>query len=690
MSDAFSDFAAAMGETTEAPKAKPVAKAPAQAAAKPVAPAPQPAPAQVAPPTAATPAPALSAPATKPTREEFREQARKEFAAGRSADFWRAAKAAFVQGVSPWSDESEGAIAGTGNYLGDRLASAVHGLQPGPSLADEYRAARDARREANADAALASPTGYAVGLGAGNVVGAVPQMLSPAVAASPILASAAMGGAAGLGASPADLTRGEVLPAARDAATSALLGANAAAFPSAVVNVAKGSAARELSRNVDELLSGVMKAKKDKALDTLKRNTGEGVPPSALATLSDDEIRAAALADMVDEAGGRAAVGKITKREGLNLREDPQVLPLQVGARKSRVGKEIGATYEGADVPTMPLAQPGVPLSKAVKAIEDLAEAHGKGTATSGALKAYAEHLKSTFAAAEDAVNVPMGELKKRFVAAGGDPKIPATDLKKYWTQANQDPNIPFVNLWSLQKEMAEKGFGMEGKYFFDPTARARMGRDIAGKFRGLLQEGIEGITPGGKERLQGLNERYSSLAALEQIAQSKALKAATPSRKPSLSAQMRLQSALAMLPAGGIVGGVLGHAGLGVAAGAGLGAAVAGKKGLVKADSLLARALGERMDNPATETAVRSIANQVGKNLGPLTAQGQAGLGGLGATIEKAFRDNVETPIAQIEALGGTFRESDEWAIAHGVPIPTARSAFERAREARIKAVAK
>ena len=588
-----------------------------------------------------------SSPPPPKTKAEQHEENKSILRAGMVNDFANSAVAGIPQGVSPWSDEAEAAQTGLGNYLGDKAASLVHGLPAGPPLVDEYRAVRDARRKSNADAALLSPAGYGTGVG----IGAGVSGLSPIgrVAGAGPVASAALGGASlGLGASEADLTNGEVLPALADTAFGALTAANATMAPTAAVNYVKGASGRQLDRQVDELLTGVMKAKKDKALDTLKRNTGEGIDKNVLATLSDEEIRSAALKDIVQEAGGKAAIKKTVAAEGINLGENPQVLPAIVNAHKRRVGQEIGNYYDGAGSLT-----PGAPLSDLAKRLDKLAEDAGRGTTKAHAFDSIRDSLLQEF-----------GE----------------TNVIKNTGEAH----IPLTDLWKQQRQYAQSGYSMEGKYFFNPTERAQIGRQVAAEMKDALQTEFKRVSlrnpsVGSLEELQDANQRFGSLSALEQIAQSKALKEASKSAQSGtmskLSHAAQLTAALSAVPAGAVAGSLLGHTGLGAAAGSVYGGYLGARAGGRVIDRIAAAA-GNRLGDE-----VVPVAGMAGRLAAPLATAGIAQGLSMRDRATRAYTEHVINPLTKMAAAGAPATEVNKWALANGVPLPLAQGIYADAR---------
>lgn len=123
----------------------------------------------------------------------------------------------------------ERGLAGPAGMAVEAASAAIPGAIPvaladmiaeGGKSGSEYIKGRDAWREADRTASEENPVAY----GAGNLAGSAATMLIPGANAVTAGKMAALGGIAGLGATEADLTKGEISDAAEDAGTSALLG----------------------------------------------------------------------------------------------------------------------------------------------------------------------------------------------------------------------------------------------------------------------------------------------------------------------------------------------------------------------------------------------------------------------------------------------------------------------------------
>ena len=610
-----------------------------EAAAAPPAPEAAPVPAVKLPDTDYRTTTATTPPSPAQLVSTRQAAAKAEFKRGKAEDYAAGVAAGFPQGVSQWSDEGEGIERGLGNYIGDKVAASVHGLQPGPPLAEEYRKARDERRAANVNAATLSPSGYGAGMGLG--VGT--SLALPGSQITSVPGMAAQGAIIGLGASDADLTKGEYLPAAKDAAGGALVAANTALVPGLVGGLVTKATNRELDRNVDKLLEGVPKAKADKALDRLKRTTGEHIDPRVAATLDDDQLRSMALSDIVQGAGGREAIKKTVRSEGLNLGENAQVLPVLVSARKQKVGREIGDTYERVGANT-----PGVPLGDVTARLERLEKKSGKGTPEANAIASIREDLLETF-----------------------------------------DDHIPLTDLWKLQRSYAEKGYSMEGKYFFNPVSRARIGRDVAGEMKSALQGEIKRVTErrsdlGSLDELQEANRRFGALSALEQLAQAKALKAGKPT-KPSpmgrIANVVELTAPLAPAGVGAYIGSQMGQTGLGAAAGSAYGGFLAARGGVRALDSVAGRVGSAIERSPVAAATMEGVGNVARTVAPPFAATGAMNVAVDAQRRTREYQQNVVQPIRDMATNGADERTVTRWALERGVNPTMAHTIFAQAR---------
>ena len=279
---------------------------------------------------------------------------------GRAGRFISSALTTMSQGATPYEEEINAAVTGAGNYLGDLAASKIHGLASGGKPVDFYRAERDARRAEVAAADKASPMGGAFGRGIGMaLVAPLAGAASAATKVSPVVSAMLSGGSAAAGASEADLTRGEIVPLAKDIATGAALGGTVAAVPMAAKQYLSGAKERVTDRDVSALLGGTQKAKRDKALTTLKRNVGEEMDAATWAALPDEDKRSLMIKDALEDMGGRGAVKTVAKQEGINLREHPQIQPQIIAEKRNAIGEAIGQGYEEAGALT-----PGVDLNR--------------------------------------------------------------------------------------------------------------------------------------------------------------------------------------------------------------------------------------------------------------------------------------------------------------------------------------
>ncbi|HYE58875.1 MAG TPA: hypothetical protein VD948_10225 [Rhodothermales bacterium] len=231
-----------------------------------------------------------------------------------------------MQGAMPFIDEIAGGI------------KALAGNKDIRTLGSDYRRERDAERARTAVAEKEHEGVFRGSQVAGTVATAFVPGLGPVKNAAMLAklgrtgANAAkaggLGALQGLGASEADLTKGDVVGAAKDTA----IGAGTAAATSAVINKA-GDAARKLvggaeariaERPAKELLEGIPARTQDKSLAILGGKTG-----TAAEIAADKELNAA--------------------------RKNPQLFLDVVGRKADEMGEEIGTLFKNVDK-----ADPGI------------------------------------------------------------------------------------------------------------------------------------------------------------------------------------------------------------------------------------------------------------------------------------------------------------------------------------------
>jgi hypothetical protein len=145
----------------------------------------------------------------------------------------------FGQGASlGFSDELNGVV---GGGLDKVLPESLGGAQAGKSFLDLYRENRDFARKLNAKAAGDQPAAY---LG-GNLAGGLATTIATSGLIKPAIGSAGiMGAVQGLGSSDADLTKGDVVGAARDTAIGGALGIGAGLLGNEAGKIVGGAADR--------------------------------------------------------------------------------------------------------------------------------------------------------------------------------------------------------------------------------------------------------------------------------------------------------------------------------------------------------------------------------------------------------------------------------------------------------------
>lgn len=157
------------------------------------------------------------------------------------ASFGKLSSAALgaAQGASfGFADEGEGAIKAALDYL--------HGKYGDRPLSEIYRLERDAARQKYGQAEQQNPVSYKTG----EIGGAVATSLIPGLGEANALKLGGMGAAYGLGGSNADLTKGNIVGAAKDTATGAAIGLGSGLIAPAVSvagNLVKGGAKRAIS-----------------------------------------------------------------------------------------------------------------------------------------------------------------------------------------------------------------------------------------------------------------------------------------------------------------------------------------------------------------------------------------------------------------------------------------------------------
>jgi hypothetical protein len=168
----------------------------------------------------------------------------------------------------------QGLTFGFADELGAALQGGLAALTPGMSAAETYRQARDDNRRRYAKAQEDNSTAYLVGEIGGGVLAPVPGAGAAVQgakflprAAQAIKSGAKMGAAYGLGASDADLTRGEVGEAVVDTALGTVLGGAGGGVGETALTVGKGAvkglvkatrAAKELRKRGVDLTVGQM------------------------------------------------------------------------------------------------------------------------------------------------------------------------------------------------------------------------------------------------------------------------------------------------------------------------------------------------------------------------------------------------------------------------------------------------
>lgn len=235
--------------------------------------------------------------------------------------------------------------------------------QKGYNLGNAYRIFRDQWRERDRAGAHEYPK-TAI---AGNVLGSAALQAVPVVGA--VSRVPGVGGAlSGLGASEADVTRGDWMGAVRDASIGAGTDlATAGAFKlggKAISLAARGAPARQEARAVKELLTGVPAKVQDENLARI---------------------------------GGKEAIVEVLERHGLRkVLSNPAKLDDAIQARELELGKTLGEWYKAADG----AAPSGIPMAKieqALNTVKAQAKARGDHRAMA-AVDAEIAGLKSIYA----------------------------------------------------------------------------------------------------------------------------------------------------------------------------------------------------------------------------------------------------------------------------------------------------
>lgn len=280
----------------------------------------------------------------------------------------------------------------------------------------------------------------------------------------PILRTPGVGGAvAGLGASKADLTQGE--------------------FGQAAADVGKGAA-------IDLATAGAFKLG-ETALQAASRSA-----PARQAGRAVKDLLTGVKASVQDKSlallGGREAIPALLEREAIprTVLRNPAALAQAVEGKLEEVGASLGNIYRQADA-NVPQ---GVLLSSVEKALNQVkAQARARG-----------DHR------AMGVVDSEIAGLKSLYEETGSV--------------------LSASQLHGVVQRLGSAGYTRQ---FLDPSAAAQLSREMHGATRELLQTHIDRVAKAfpdrvpGREQLQDLNQRYSQLRSLGDIADDKATRLA-------------------------------------------------------------------------------------------------------------------------------------------------------------------
>lgn len=220
-----------------------------------------------------------------------------------------------VQGASMgFSDEATGA----GEAAWNKLTGDEQGFL------DLYRKHRDESRTKNKAAQEAHPYAY----GAGNVGGAIATALPAGAAAAGVKGAAVIGALSGLGGSEADLTKGDVVPAAVDTAAGAGVGAATAGLLNKVggTTAAAGGVGPALKEEAGKFAEGATGATRNQ-LERFRPGAGKELLKRGIVKFFDSPGKIAQRAAEEMERSG-AGIGEVLKNldeQGVQVSRDELV-----------------------------------------------------------------------------------------------------------------------------------------------------------------------------------------------------------------------------------------------------------------------------------------------------------------------------------------------------------------------------
>lgn len=477
-----------------------------------------------------------------------------------------------------------GALQGATGYFGDELAAGIGALRG----QGEYAKLRDENRRANEDAKAGSPTDYAIGEIGGGAFSPLNKLM-PGSGGKPLLTLANTGKAAGagaltgLGASNADLTKGEVGKAMLDTA----IGAGSAAAGNTVLGgLGAGgryvkSAPERVAKKADDILIdklslGATAAERDGMVGEL----GKDVPKVLNYVRSTPELKDAVLSGnygrAVEILKEQKAAGAKLKDSTIKTLEDrwgkQEAQPVVDGLEKLRAkyaanpapeSQKIAAEFQKRIdtikerwIPEPPKPEPKgkellATLSEGANASEkqrigdnsDLYESvikkHKLGpsandpetryTAIDGAVNELGKRKEALYDKVKDDVlitdvTIPLVKWRDELAKSSeGLKAVPAVDamIERIWKSRGQGGKRLSMSVKELREEVSDmQKAGFSGPYF-DPSVAQDLQRQAAGVMKGALDKHIESIG-GGKvaSQIADLNKEYSVLLTLRDVAE--------------------------------------------------------------------------------------------------------------------------------------------------------------------------
>ena len=373
------------------------------------APAPEPPPVTPAP-SAPMPAPVVTPPTSKPPEEPGQgEAALRGLQKGATFGF---------------SDR----LAGLGGYIGDRLASAVHGLEPNPNAAAESRAETAAAEDAAQKAWPKTSFGT-------QVAGGIPA----SIAAAPLFGAAAPAITEGGGAIAEFGAR--ALQPVVEGAVSGVGNTKSDDIGDLAEGAALGAAGGVAGTGATAALGKVGRATQKYVSERPTEKLLEGIPTKA---------QNEAFERFGGGAAGKAELARMVVNDPKLLKaakKGAAALDAEAEAQAGELGKKIGTIYKAAD-------------------------ANGKDLPVADVL-------------------ATLGKLKDQYRIAGDTPKFKAVDaeiqgLKELW---GKHATIGAENVHGVVQRFGNKGFGGN---LLNPSQQAEISRDLHAATRDMLQDYVE------------------------------------------------------------------------------------------------------------------------------------------------------------------------------------------------------